>query len=453
MTRRKKRKTRRYILLAILLLAVLAIISFIFKNNSKSDPKVTVDDSKITSINEIVTGSGKIFPEKEIKISSDVSGEIVELYVVEGDSVKAGQVLAKIDPESYVSAVERGKASLNNAKAQKSISKSQVLASQAQKEQILAQLANAQAIHNRNKNLLSEGVISQAEFDNSKSNLNALEANIKASNSNIQSSEEQAKAAQFTIKSAEASLRELQTSLSRTTIKAPVSGVISLLNVEQGERVVGTIQMAGTEMMRIANLNAMEVQVEVSENNILKVETGDSVNIEVDAYLDRIFKGYVTEIANTASNATSGASQAALLSSTQVTNFIVKIRIDPDSYLDIISGNKYAFRPGMSASVDIFTNREEGILTVPIQAVTAREEEIDGKEVVNEIVFVVEADTVRQVVVKTGIQDDNNIHILSGLEEKQKVVTGPYSILAKELENGNKIEIQEKSDDKKDKED
>ncbi len=446
--KRRKNKSRKWIWLGLLALIVFFIIGGVVKSNIKENPKVTVDTSSIQSINELVTGSGKIFPEKEIKISSDVSGEIVELYVVEGDSVQAGQILAKIDPESYISAVERGKASLNNAKAQRSISKSQVAGSKAQKEQILAQLSNAELIHERNVKLLAEGVISQAEFDNSKSNLDALYANMRSADSNIESSEEQAKAADFTIKSAEASLRELQTSLSRTTIKAPVSGVISLLNVEQGERVVGTIQMAGTEMMRIANLNAMEVQVEISENNILKVNEGDSVNIEVDAYLDKIFKGHVTEIANTASNATSSASQAALLSSTQVTNFIVKIRIDPASYQDILQNNNYAFRPGMSASVDIFTNRKEDILTVPIQAVTGREEEVDGKEQLNEIVFVVEADTVRQVTVKTGIQDDTNIHIKSGLEEGQKIVTGPYSILAKELENGAKIDIIDKEESK-----
>lgn len=449
--KRKKKKSRKWIWLSLLAILLALIIFGVVKSNIKENPKVTIEKSSLNSINELVTGSGKIFPEKEVKISSDVSGEIVELYVVEGDSVKAGQILAKIDPESYVSAVERGKASLNNAKAQRSISKSQVSGSQAQKEQILAQLSNAETIHKRNVKLLADGVISQAEFDNSKSNLDALYANMRASESNIVSSEEQAKAADFTIKSAEASLRELQTSLSRTTIKAPVSGVVSLLNVEKGERVVGTIQMAGTEMMRIANLNAMEVQVEISENNILKVTEGDSVNIEVDAYLDKIFKGYVTEIANTASNATSSASQAALLSSTQVTNFIVKIRIDSESYQDILSTNSYAFRPGMSASVDIFTNRKENIITVPIQAVTGREEEVDGKEQLNEIVFVYEADSVKQVKVKTGIQDDTNIHIVSGIEDGTEVVTGPYSILAKELENGSKVDISEKEDSKKDK--
>ncbi len=445
---KKKKKSKKWIWLVILGLVAVMVAFSVIKSQIKEDTEVTAEESKVTSINEVVTGSGKIFPEKEVKISSDVSGEIIELYVVEGDSVQVGQVLAKIDPETYISAVERGKASLNNTKAQRSIAKAQLASTTAQREQIYAQLENARVIHERNKALLTSGVISQADFDNSLSNLNALEANVRVANSNIESSKESAKSAEFTIKSSEASLRELQTSLSRTTIKAPVSGVISLLNVEQGERVVGTIQMAGTEMMRIANLNAMEVQVEISENNILKVQEGDTVDIEVDAYLDKVFKGTVTEIANTASNATTGASQASLLSSTQVTNFIVKIRIDPSSYNAIVQNKTdYPFRPGMSASVDIYTNRVDDVLTVPIQAVTAREEEVEGEDIVKEIVFVIQADTVERREVRTGIQDDTNIHILSGVKNGELVVTGPYSTLSKELKKGEKVKIKEEEDE------
>lgn len=448
MTRRKK-KSRKWLWLILGLVVLAIIIAAVVKSQFKEAVEVKAEKSKLATINEIVTGSGKIFPEKEIAISSDVSGEIIDLYVAEGDSVKAGQLLAKIDPDSYISAVERGKASLNNAKAQRSIANAQLSASQAQKQQIEAQLSNAQKINDRNKKLLNDGVISQAEYDASFANLEALEANVSAANSNINSAQESAKAAEYTIKSAEASLKELQTSLRRTTIKSPVTGVVSLLNVEAGERVVGTIQMAGTEMMRIANLNAMEVQVEISENNILKVQEGDSVDIEVDAYLDRTFKGIVTEIANTASNSTGTTSQAALLSSTQVTNFICKIRITPSSYADILSSeNKYAFRPGMSATVDIFTKKEEDVLTVPVQAVTAREHDDEDNDEIQEVVFVFEADTLRKAVVKTGIQDDKNIHILSGLKENETVVTGPYSVLSKDLENGQEVKIQEKEKEK-----
>lgn len=227
---------------------------------------------------------------------------------------------------------------------------------------------------------------------------------------------------------------------------------MSLLNVEEGERVVGTIQMAGTEMMRIANLNAMEVQVEISENNILKVQEGDTVDIEVDAYIDHTFKGIVTDIANTASNSTGNQSQAALLSSTQVTNFICKIRIDVQSYKDIISKDqKYPFRPGMSATVDIYTDKLEDVLTVPIQAVTAREIEDDENGELEEIVFVYEADTLRKAVVKTGIQDNKNIYVKEGLSEKVKVVTGPYTILSKELKSGQTVEILETKEEDKEK--
>jgi HlyD family secretion protein len=440
MTKRKK-KSRRWLWI-ILGLILVAIIVGLILNNREEVIKVTVEESKLATINEIVSGSGKIFPEKEIAISSDVSGEIINLYVSEGDSVKQGQLLAKIDPDTYVSAVERGKASLNNAKAQKSIANAQLAASEAQKQQIGAQLSNAQKINDRNKQLLENGVISQAEYEASLANLEALQANVNAASSNIRSAEESAKAADYTIKSAEASLRELQTSLRRTTISSPVNGVVSLLNVEEGERVVGTIQMAGTEMMRIANLNAMEVQVEISENNILKVQEGDSVDVEVDAYIDRIFKGTVTEIANTASNSAGSQSQAALLSSTQVTNFICKIRIDGESYQDILTPEqKYPFRPGMSATVDIYTNKVEDVLTVPIQAVTAREIEDDEKGELEEIVFVLEADTLRKVVVNTGIQDNQNIYIKAGLEKGETIVTGPYTILSKELKSGQTVEI------------
>ena len=446
MTKRRK-KSKRWIWLIVLAALLISIVCGIVFSRMEDDVEVTVESSAKKSINEVVTGSGKIFPEKEIAISSDVSGEIIELFVAEGDSVKAGQLLAKIDPDTYVSAVERGKAALNNAKAQRSIANAQLAASEAQKQQIEAQLTNARKINDRNRQLLADGVISQADYDNSLSTLEALEANVNASSSNIISAQESAKAADYTINSAEASLRELKTSLSRTTIKAPVSGIVSLLNVEAGERVVGTIQMAGTEMMRIANLNAMEVQVEISENNILKVNEGDTVDIEVDAYIDRKFKGVVTEIANTASNSTGSISQAALLSSTQVTNFICKIRINPASYADIITAdNQYAFRPGMSATVDIYTNRVNDVLTVPIQAVTARESEDEDQDEVQEVVFVLESDTLRKVVVQTGIQDDKNIHVLDGLSANETVVTGPYSVLSKDLEQGQKVAVQDKKE-------
>ena len=266
------------------------------------------------------------------------------------------------------------------------------------------------------------------------------------------------------MKSAQASLKELKTNLNRTSIKSPTNGIISSLSVEQGERVVGTIQMTGTEMMRIANLSSMEVQVDVSENDILRVNQNDLVDIEVDAYLDKIFKGRVTEIANSASNISSAA---ASLNTDQVTNFIVKIRIDPSSYSSIPGERqKYPFRPGMSASVDIYTNEVENVICVPIQSVTVREKDEDEDEdevegsakkkkdedaIIEEVVFVKSTDTVRMVTVTTGIQDDEYIQIISGVDIDEEVVTGPYSAVSKKLKDGKNVRIKEEKEKEKEK--
>jgi len=443
-----KKSTRFWItLLAILAIGVLG--GFAYLKGKKKPKGIAIQTEKVITrtLKETVTGSGRIFPEKEIKISSDVSGEIVKLYVLEGDSVVTGQVLAKIDPEAYESTVERGRASLNNAKAQEAMSKSQIQSAEAQMQQINAQLENARTIHERNTGLLSEGVISKAEFEQSLSNLRGLEANLKAAQASKKSSEESAKGAAFNIQSAEASLKELRTSLNRTTIKAPGSGIISSLSVEQGERVVGTIQMTGTEMMRIANLNTMEVQVDVSENDILKVQIGQEADVEVDAYLDQKFKGVVTEIANSASNVSSAAQS---LNTDQVTNFIVKIRLDPNSYKELTQRIKYPFRPGMSSSVDIYTHSEEDALTIPIQSVTTRNKDKEDKDgELMEVVFIHQADTVAMQEIVTGIQNDEYIHIISGLEEDQEIVSGPYSAISKKLEDGENVRIKEKKEDKK----
>ncbi len=454
---KKKKKSRNWIIISLLLIiGILAAIAFFKAKNKPKGIEVTVEKVEKRSILETVSASGRVFPEKEIKISSDVSGEIVELFVKEGDSVRVGQVLAKIDPESYVSAVDRGIAALNSSKSQSAMSRSQIESAKAQKEQINAQLENARSVHKRNEQLLKDGVISQLDFEQSESNLNALIANYKASEASLKSAEESTKGSEFAIKSAEANLKELRTNLNRTTIKAPASGIVSSLSVEQGERVVGTIQMAGTEMMRIANLNSMEVQVDVSENDILRVSMTDNVSVEVDAYLDRKFKGTVTEIANSASNI-SGA--AATLNTDQVTNFVVKVRLDPDSYKDLTSDiNPYPFRPGMSATVDIETEKTDDIISVPIQCVTTRERKSeDGKkkkssiDELDEVVFLQEADTVRMVVVSTGIQDDDFIQINAGLEEGQTVVSGPYSAVSKKLKEGEQIRIKEEDNEDEEK--
>ncbi|MEL6657230.1 MAG: efflux RND transporter periplasmic adaptor subunit [Bacteroidota bacterium] len=440
------KKSRRWLYITALVVAVLAIAAAIFSNREPEGTKVFTEDALQRSIQETVSASGKIFPQTEVKISSDVSGEIVELYVEEGDSVTAGQLLAKIDPDTYQSQVQRGVATVNSAKASQANSRSQIESARAQVAQIEAQLQNAKEIHERNEGLYKEGVVSEADYQASLSNMRALEANLVSSKANQESAAQAAQAAAFNVKSSEATLAELRTSLRRTTIYAPVDGVVSMLNVEQGERVVGTIQMTGTEMMRIANLDAMEVRVEVSENDIPRVSVGNSVDVEVDAYTDRKFRGTVYQVA---SSSTTAAMAETNLTSDQVTNFEVRIRIEPSSYADLISANKpYPFRPGMSASVDIYTRRVEQVISLPIQAVTTREPEDDDANPNNnelldllEVVFVVAEDSVQMVEVVTGLQDDEFIEIKSGLEGGAQVVIGPYSAVARELEQGEQIYI------------
>ncbi len=472
------KKNRKLLFILTGVVAVL-IAAGIYKARQKpKGEEVTVEQVSRRSINETVSASGKIFPETEVKISSDVSGEIIDLYVKEGDSVVAGQILAKIKPDEYQSLVEQGEASLSTARAQRQITSSNVQGSSAQIDQLKAdrrrldsQLEVARNAHRRNETLYKDGIISTAEFETSKntlaaaeSALAAAEATLKSAESSLSSAKENVRVAEFGINSATARLKELRTSLQKTIITAPVSGIISKLNVEKGERVVGTLQMAGTEMMRIANLHSMEVQVEVSESDILKVSLNDRVDIEVDAYLGRKMLGKVTEIASSASNV--GTVAGLNLNSDQVTNFVVKIRIAPESYKDLVSdGRRYPFRPGMSASVDIYTHLAENAVSVPIVSVTAQEDENQkkmkkqeeedgpqkeekkeafGADAVREIVFVVTGDTVAVREVKTGIQDNNHIEILSGLQEGETVVTGPYSAIARKLKSGTSIVITDK---------
>lgn len=485
----KAPKRNRTILYAIIGVLALLIVAAVVKARQKpKGEEVTTEKVQRRTIRETVSASGKIFPETEVKISSDVSGEVVDLFVREGDSVTAGQILAKIRPDEYQSAVERGQAAVNSAQSQRQISSANVQSTSSQIDQLkadknraTAQLDAARNAHKRNEKLFKEGVISEQDFETSLSNLRTLEsalaaseAALKAAETNLTSTRENVRVAEFGITSAQATLKELRTSLQKTVITAPVSGIVSKLSIEKGERVVGTLQMAGTEMMRIANLRSMEVQVEVSENDILKVSANDEADIEVDAYLGRKFKGRVSEIANSASNVGSALAGASL-NTDQVTNFIVKIRIDPESYADLLeNGKRYPFRPGMSASVDIYTNTVEDVLSVPIIAVTARGDEEDSRakskagtgdekpndakedskkeNKIKEVVFVALGDTVAMREVKIGIQDNDHIEITSGLEEGDAVVTGPYSAIARKLKAGSRIrktqsDKKKKSDD------
>ncbi|HHB79741.1 MAG TPA: HlyD family efflux transporter periplasmic adaptor subunit, partial [Saprospiraceae bacterium] len=315
-------------------LILLAIVGFYLKSKQKKGIIVYTTKVEKRNIQETVLASGKIYPKTEVKISSDVSGEIVELYVKEGDTIKANQLLARINPDAYASAVERGRASVNSAKAQEANSRAQAegakarkIQAEAQLEQINAQLKNTKSIFDRNKSLLKKGVISQADYDAAEAaylaavaNKKSAQASVASATASYNSALQSVKAAGFNINNAVAALKEMNTSLQRTSIFAPMAGILSKLSVEKGERVVGTIQMAGTEMMRISDFSVMEAQVDVSETNVLQVNPGNKATIEIDAYPDRKFKGTVAEIGNSANNLSSIS-----VNSDQVTNFTIKI--------------------------------------------------------------------------------------------------------------------------------
>ncbi len=456
-----KKNKNLYILLGLLLLVAIAGLT-LGGNQRKKGIAVYTDKVKKRSIQETVLASGKIYPKTEVKISSDVSGEVVDLLVKEGDTIKMGQLLARIDPDAYESAVERGRANVNSARAQEANSKAQAegakarkIQAEAQLEQVAAQLKNTKAIFERNQTLYKNGVISQADLDaaetafmTASANLKSAQASVASASASYQSALEGVRAAGFNINNAVAGLKELNTSLQRTSIFAPMSGILSKLNVEKGERVVGTIQMAGTEMMRISDFSVLETQVDVSETNVLQVDIGDKAVIEIDAYPDRKFTGKISEIGNSASNLSAIAAN-----SDQVTNFRVKIIIDPSSYEDLVlPGKPFPLRPGMSSSVEIYTHKAEDVLTIPIQAVTTREKEGDNlkdDDKINLVVFKISGDTVSQKIVQTGIQDDEYIEIKSGINLDDEIVTGPYKTISRKLKNGSKVKVKDEKEVKK----
>lgn len=402
-----------------------------------NDESKVVELSKVaqTTIVETVSATGKIQPEIEVKISSEVSGEIIALPIKEGQQVEKGDLLVRINPDLYESGVNRSVASMSTTKAGLS--------------QADAQVKEAKANYDRNKKLFEKGIISKSEWDRIVSAYEVAVANKQS--------------AYYQVQSASATVTEAKDNLGRTTIYAPADGTISLLNVELGERVLGTQQMAGTEILRIANLNNMEVEVDVNENDIVKVNIGDSANIEVDAYLKREFKGIVTSISNSASST---------LTADQVTNFKVKVRILKESYQDLLEGkpqNFSPFRPGMTATVDIITKRKENIVAVPISAVVIKDDttsvkkdivaELDKKEQEQkgtapksdkkyECVFVKVGDKAKLRVVKTGIQDDTNIEIISGLKPGEEIIIGPYTTVSKDLVSNDKVRVESEKDKK-----
>lgn len=388
--------------------------------------QVYADKAEARTIIETISASGKIQPEVEVNISSDVSGEIVSLFVKEGDSVQEGQLLLEINPEIYASETDRVEALVQQ-------SESNLASAEARLKQAQAQWVQAQAAFKRSKSLYAKEAISTAEWEQAQANYEVAQSEVKAA-------EEAAEGAKYNVESAQASLKAARENLTRTRILAPMDGVVSRLVVEKGERVVGTAQMTGTEMLRVANLSNMEVSVEVNENDIIKVSLSDTAFIEVDAYTNRQFTGIVTSIAN------SPVANAAALSTDEVTNFEVKIRILRSSYQDLLQGQNSRmspFRPGMSASVDIRTERKENVLSVPVGAVTARADSSIGssKSTYKEFVFLIDSGKVALVEVKTGIQDLKFIEILEGLKVNDQIVAGPYEAISKTLQNGDPVEV------------
>ncbi|WP_109435578.1 MULTISPECIES: efflux RND transporter periplasmic adaptor subunit [Aquimarina] len=410
-------------LLFILGIVVVLIVSLVYGKKAGwfgengNFKEVSITKIEKIDIIETVSATGKIQPEVEVKLSSEVSGEIIDLPIKEGQQVKKGDVLVRINPDIIQSGLNRSQAALENVRAGL--------------QQAEASLKEAKLSYDRNKELFEKGVISKAEWDRAVSAFEGAEAGKQS--------------AYYNVRSAQATVNEAKDNLSRTTIYAPMEGTISKLSVELGERVVGTQQMAGTEIVRVANLSNMEVEVDVNENDIVKVTIEDSTIVEVDAYLKKEFKGLVTEIANSAENA---------VSADQVTNFKVKVRILEESYKDLIDGKPESyspFRPGMTATVDVITDKRKGVIGVPISAIVIKNDTSSVKETVSkdkitsstdkkfECVFVKNGEVAKLRVVKTGIQDDSNIEIISGLKEGDEVITGPYNVVTKILKTGDKV--------------
>ncbi|ELV7523998.1 efflux RND transporter periplasmic adaptor subunit [Flavobacterium psychrophilum] len=427
-------KKTKYIVLGI---AVTAIIGAIYLKKSgaigDSNKGKEVEIATITqrTVTETVSGTGKIQPEIEVKISSEVSGEIIALPVKEGQTVKKGDLLVQVNPKLYTQGLNKSQAGLSNTKAGLS--------------QTDAQFKEAKASYERSKKLYDKGIISRAEWDKSVATYESAQAAKQAAYYNVQS--------------ASATVNESKENLGKTAIYAPVDGTISKLGVELGERVLGTQQMAGTEMMRVADLNNMEVEVDVNENDIVKISIGDLAKVEVDAYLKKEFRGIVTSISNSASTA---------LTADQVTNFKVKVRIIKDSYQDLMLGKPASFspfRPGMTATVDIITTRKENVIAVPISAVVMRTDTSASRKVLivkddnsdnseqepevkdekrYECVFVKMGDKVKLRIVTTGIQDDSYIEVLSGLKKGETIITGPYTTVTKELNPDDAVYVKTK---------
>jgi HlyD family secretion protein len=366
------------------------------------------------------------------------------LYVKEGDVVKKGQLLARIKPESYQAVVEQSAAQLDNTKAQLSTSKARIAQAKAIISQAEAQFETAKAAYTRAQELFTKKIISKADLESAEASYKTTKATVESAKADLEAAKHTSDAASYTIKATEAMIKEAKINLNKTTIYAPMDGIISLLNVKKGEKVVGTLQMSGTEMMRIANFENMEVRVDVSEGEITKVKLNDTATIEVDAYLDRKFTGIVTQVANSSKGAGSS-----MVSADQSTNFVVKIRILKSSYEDLLSVNQKPFLPGMSATVDVRTQTKTGVVAIPIQAVTTKDSVYNGSNHTKEIVYIKQADKAKLLEVKTGIQDDSYIEIVKGLSGNETIITGPYNTISKDLKDGDKVIELDKTKQKK----
>ena len=442
-------KTVKWILIGlVLLVAVLGGLKYAGVFGKKEGTKVTAEKVQRRVITEIVNASGKIYPEIEVKVSPDISGEITELTVHEGDSVTKGQVVARIYADIY--SIQANQAASGVAQSQ-----AQVANAQASLEALKAQLEQSQKTYNMQKQLFDDKVISRNEFNLSESNYKSAQANYNAAKQGI-------KGGMAAVQSAQSNLAKANKDLGRTAVVAPMNGVVSLLNVKKGERVVGSNLMSGTEILRIADMALIEIRVDVSESDIPKVHLGDSAIVTVDAYSTRKFKGLVTQIASSNNGA---ASQSALANtSTDVTNYKVYVRLLPESYSDLLNKGAYPFRPGMSASADIQTKTHANVLSVPINAVTTREINDSTKKMdvgtgnetekamasadeLEVVVFVVDKEgLIKKVKVETAIQYINYIEITAGLKEGDNVISGPYDVVSKLLKEKDKVKVVEKKD-------
>lgn len=425
----KKKKSKKLLLFSIIGVVVILIIVAVIASGKK-DKLVTVQTEKVMkrNVTQVVSGTGTINPETKVDISAEISGEIVQLPFKEGDTVKKGDLLVKIKAETYGARINQQQAGVQYSRTQVEVAENN--------------LKKAQLELQRTEQLFQSGLVSQSDLDNARIAYDVAVSNVKSSNANVRQNQ--------------ALLQQSSQDLSKATIRANMDGIVTALNNEIGEKVVGTQQMAGSVIMTVSDLSTMDAEIEVSETDITNVKLGDTAEVEVDAFPDRIIKGYVYEISNSAKSKGTGTQE-------QVINFIVKIRIiDQDVQL----------KPGMSCNADIKVNSKADVITIPIQSVTAREDEkkeedsgeevkrksdenLKKKEKPKEVVFVVEEGSptkVKMVQVKTGISDDRYIEILEGLQPDQVVVKGPYKSISKELEEGSIVKIDNEVKKKTDKE-